>query len=275
MRFFKYSGAGNDFVIVAAEEMAGLAPDLLAQRICARSTGVGADGLVLVRRLGPTRVEARFFNPDGSEFSTCGNGTRSAARYALDLGLVDSEPFTAVTAAAEITAASIPGGIALEYLIEARIAGERRVPFDGEPRTGWLVHIGLPHFVLPLQALPEGSIEDACRPIRHHRAFSPEGANVNLVALHQRRSGEIRTFERGVEGETPACGSGAMAAVLALHVAGRCDRSVALRTRSSEVLEVTLGQEAVTCGESGRVLIGLAGPVRRLFEGFLPAGGAH
>ena len=91
LRFSKYSGAGNDFVIMNQDEAPVMDLAKLAERVCQRSTGVGVDGLALVRKLATDRLEVRFFNPDGSEFSTCGNGTRCVARWAADQGLTHRE----------------------------------------------------------------------------------------------------------------------------------------------------------------------------------------
>ena len=96
-RFSKYDGAGNDFVLVRAEEVGLADPGALARRLCPRSGGVGVDGLVLVRSVDADLVRLRFFNPDGGEFSTCGNGTRCAARYAVDRGLVEGPTLGLVT----------------------------------------------------------------------------------------------------------------------------------------------------------------------------------
>lgn len=276
LRFSKYTGAGNDFAVAQAAEAAGVDPSRLALRLCARKTGVGVDGLVLVHPAGKGRIRVRFFNPDGSEFSTCGNGTRCAARYALDAGLVGAPPFTVETPAAEIVATMSAEGISLDYRIEAGVLREVEVEWEREGRRGWLAFVGLPHFVLPLQTLPEGPIEAACRLIRRHPEMGAEGANVNLVALDGRERGAIRTFERGVEGETLACGSGAMASVLALHAAGVCEPAVILRTRSGESLRVALGEGALEAGTPPRrgraalASIRLAGPARRLFDGVFP-----
>lgn len=270
--FVKYSGTGNDFVVVDAAAT-GLPPrpGALARRICSRREGVGVDGLIVVRGREADRVDLRFFNPDGSEFATCGNGSRCAARFAVDRGLVTERPFTMHTADADIEASVEGGRVDLEYAIEARLLGSLAVTFRCRSVEGWLVRMGTPHLVVPLDPLPEDSIEADCRPLRHDSRLGEEGANVNLVQSlgHDRLA--IRTFERGVEGETLACGSGSMAAALALHAAGRCGAAVELLTRSGQELSVTL--QPGSTAERGRVSrIGLAGPVERIFEGTFPVG---
>lgn len=263
-RFSKYSGAGNDFLILRAEEVGLDDAGRLARRICPRSTGVGVDGMILVRSLSPDVVRLRFFNPDGSEFGTCGNGSRCAARYALDRGLVDGDELTLVTDDGEVGATLLEGGIALDYRLDAKVERSLKVGLGDERRKGWLVQIGTPHFVLPLDTLPEGEIDSLCRPVRHEPELGPAGANVDLVSLSGTDSATIRTFERGVEAETRACGSGAMAALLALRKAGLAGMSLALETRSGATLTVELLDQ----GE-GR-LIRLAGPADHIFDGVFP-----
>ncbi|HKK08597.1 MAG TPA: diaminopimelate epimerase [Gemmatimonadota bacterium] len=266
--FAKYTGAGNDFVVVDAGRLGGTDPAELARAMCSRRTGVGVDGLALVRPEGTGLVHVTFFNPDGSEFGTCGNGTRCVARWADDAGLTDAGALRIETADGPIEADVRGDAVSLVYRIEARIRTELEVPVEGRARLAWLVQIGTPHLVVPLEAQPEGPIEEICRPLRHLPELGPAGANVDLVALESPGGGSIRTFERGVEGETLACGSGAMAAVLALHALGRARPELRLVTRSGDPLTVTLLDPD---GERPDRPIRLAGPARRLFEGRFPA----
>ena len=274
LRFSKYSGAGNDFVIMNHDEAPVMDLGKLAKRVCQRSTGVGVDGLILVRKLARDRLEVRFFNPDGSEFSTCGNGTRCVARWASDQGLTHRE-LDIVTSAAEIHATVEEADVSLDYRIEARVARRVEIRSSSKAGTAWLVRIGVPHLVLPLETMPEGSIEELCRPIRHHPDLGSEGANVNLVTLLSPRHGLIRTFERGLESESRACGSGAMACALALHGNGKAEPELALTTHSGEVLHVTLldqvdRKELRTEEErsgSGLTSIRLTGSARHIFDG--------
>jgi len=263
--FGKYTGAGNDFVITEARW-----PDeqgaLVALHVCDRATGVGVDGLVLVWRIEADRVGVRFFNPDGSAFGTCGNGTRCAARFAVDRGLVEGSPFVIETSDSVIEAQVDTGRdwVDLEYRMPVEVV--RSIPVQGPfgPTEGWLVSIGVPHFVVPLGSKPRGSIDDVCRKIRHDPALGPEGANINLVSLESRTRGAIRTFERGVEGETLACGSGAMASVFALRAAGLCEPGFDLRVMGGCDLRIRVPDEP---GPDGDWRLHLAGPASHLFDG--------
>jgi len=264
--FGKYTGAGNDFVITQArwsdEEGAPV-----ARYVCDRGTGVGVDGLVLVWRQDTNRVGVRFFNPDGSAFGTCGNGTRCAARYAADRGIVEASPFFIQTSDSQITAVVDGDWVELEYRMSVELVGP--IPVEGPfgPTAGWLVHIGVPHFVVLLDSMPAGAIADVCRRIRHDPALGPAGANINLVCLDSRTRGSIRTFERGVEGETLACGSGAMASVFALRAAGMCESSLELRVQGGCDLCIHVPDQPHPDGD---YRLRLSGPAMHVFDGRFP-----
>ena len=191
--FSKYSGAGNDFVIARADDRSDPIGAELARRVCSRRTGVGVDGLILVY-LRPDGIRVRFFNPDGSEFSTCGNGSRCAARFASDEGLGDPAGFVLETPAGEIDARVDGDRVALDYHIDVSLQGPMEVAGPTGPVESWLVQIGVPHLVVPLGRIPDGPIDVFCKPLRRLKALGPAGANVNLVSLIFTSSGAVRTF---------------------------------------------------------------------------------
>ncbi|WP_419939073.1 diaminopimelate epimerase [Candidatus Palauibacter sp.] len=259
--FSKYTGAGNDFVIVRGEELGLRDAGALAAALCPRATGVGVDGLITVRSLSEDVVRLRFFNRDGSEFSTCGNGSRCAARYAVDRGLVPPE-HVLVTDDGEILARVREDGVALEYALDARVERElrARVGTRKRERDAWLVRMGTAHLVIPVRSVDVEDFDDLCRPLRWREDVGRGGANVHLVA----RDGEtavIRTFERGVEAETLACGSGCMAAAFALRAAGEAGDRVEFLARSGARLTV----EFI---EAERIR--LTGPAVFIFDGVFP-----
>jgi diaminopimelate epimerase len=273
VRFTKLNGAGNDFVAAVPGPQLDAAGAVHARRMCSRDEGVGVDGLILVypengEAGARDRVNVRFFNPDGSEFSTCGNGTRCAARFAAERELVDEGPFTIVTSAGPIEARVEGDRVTLEYLLPIDRHGPITVNGPWGMADGWLMHFGVPHFVLPLETMPEGPIEAVCRPIRRDPRLGPEGANVNLIQMRDREAGRIRTFERGVEGETLACGSGSMASVIAMWAAGAAERTVELAVQGDDTLTIEIVDEPVFDGTPIRVR--LAGPAVPVFEGEFP-----
>jgi diaminopimelate epimerase len=269
IRFSKYTGAGNDFVVAVPDPYLDRNGSAAAKRFCSRRDGVGVDGLILVYPgdSGNT-VRLRFFNPDGSEFSTCGNGSRCAARFAAHEGLVGQGPFTLVTAAGPIEALVDEDRVSLEYRLPVGRRGPIRVSGPIGFTDGWLIEFGVPHFVLALEHLPDGPIDGLCSAIRHDPQLGPDGANVNLIVMRTRETGAIRTFERGVEGETQACGSGSMATVIAMWAAGEASRAVDLEVRGGGTLHIELVDEPLFDGSPIRVR--LVGPAVRLFEGEFP-----
>lgn len=246
LRFCKMSGAGNDFILInlTFQRLAG-DPGDLARALCPRRTSVGADGLVLVEPADDpdAGVRVRFWNPDGSEPEACGNGTRCAARFAVLEGLAEGE-FVMGTAAGDIRA-RVSGRAVTLYYDDTRPDCELEFEVTGAdgPRIGHRVRVGIPHFVIPMDALPGGPIEPLCRPLREAPELAPAGANIDLARVIDRHRIRIRTYERGVEAETLACGSGSLASALALAAAGRVEAPVTVETRSGEELVVRFRRE--------------------------------
>lgn len=245
LAFAKMNGSGNDFILF--DNRRGLvAPELLplmARGLCARGLSVGADGLIALEsssredsRLGRVDFHWRFFNADGSSAEMCGNGGRCAARFALDQGLAGPRmvfdtlagPIRAWVEGATVKLEMVPphgayAGVTLEDLPE-------RVVIGG-------VNTGVPHAVIAYEKLDAAPVRELGRLIRFHRHFAPAGTNVNFAAA---REGElwVRTYERGVEDETLACGTGAVASALVAGTNLGLVSPVAVRVKSGERLKV-------------------------------------
>ncbi len=238
MEFFKMSAGGNDFILF--DNRSGALRDAaigdLVRRICTRALSVGADGVILLENTAGADLRAVFFNPDGRP-TFCGNGARCAARLAYLKGIAPAcmtVQTDLMTHRAEVTGTSVsfemrePRG--LDDAVEAEAGGERV--------RGTFVDTGVPHFVVFRQVPPGEPIDRLGKALRSHPRFAPGGVNVNFV--HQAGPGtfSIRTYERGVEGETLACGTGCVAAALAAATAGLAASPVALQTRSGESIRV-------------------------------------
>jgi diaminopimelate epimerase len=212
------SGAGNDFVVIHGAVADKLGERLVewTRKVCQRGRSIGADGVLIVRPINRERVQVDFLNPDGSN-AFCGNGSRCAARYAVRAGMADS-PMILQTEIGEIPAVVLGGrGNQVRLTLPAATDhGERIIPCDGHEHRGRFVTAGIPHFVCEVDNLELVPLESCAPQIRRHPSFGPAGTNVNFVT---RRNDQIqlRTFERGVEGETLCCGSGAVAVAFALH----------------------------------------------------------
>jgi diaminopimelate epimerase len=258
------SGAGNDFIVLDRRVWEGLTGDrsLWVRGACRRGLSVGADGVLVVGREPDGGVSVRFYNPDGGE-AFCGNGTRCAARYAATRGMGSPERMVLSTAAGEVSA-SIDGERVTLHLAAPRDRGE--VVLHGpeaEPHRGRLVDAGVPHVVLMVRDLRSWPLARIAPSLRRDPALGADGANVDAVERDAEGRFHVRTWERGVEGETLACGTGAVAAALAARIAGAAEH-VTIVPASGIALTVELP------GDPSRPSAAvLTGDARFVFEGTL------
>ncbi len=261
--FHKMNGSGNDFIII--DNRRGVLPmedsQVFAARVCRRKVSAGADGLILVERASGADFKWRFFNSDGSEAEMCGNGARCVARFAYHQEICGPE----------MTFETLAG------IIHARVSGSRvkvtlpkpvslELDYGIDLKQGPLVvssvNTGVPHVVVA--ADPEQTdVVGMGREIRFHPRFSPAGTNVNFVSIRQGALA-IRTYERGVEDETLACGTGSVAAALVGVFRGEVTSPVSVATRSGEILTVHVEREEDDIRE-----VCLEGDTRLVYEGVL------
>lgn len=218
VRFTKMSGAGNDFVVLEADEAARIDDfEAWVRAVCRRGLSVGADGVLIVGPVDDRRVQVRFHNPDGGE-AFCGNGTRCAARFAWMREWCGPEA-RLLTRAGEIDAEILDDRVRL-HLPPPVDHGRITLHAEGLDLVGRHVIAGVPHFVVPTPDLANAPIAQLGPAFRRHPHFGSEGTNVDLVAWRRDGSLGIRTWERGVEGETLSCGSGAVASAYAAMLDG-------------------------------------------------------
>lgn len=266
-RFYKMTGSGNDFVMLDGRHTR--AEEWPAERIvalCERRMGVGADGLVILTPEPGNRVRMDFWNCDGSRADMCGNAALCSTRLAATLGLARPEGMELVTRA---------GTFPVRCRTEDEWAELNLPDFDlPEPPPGLplaagesspsLTTVGVPHLVIEAADLESPDLMARGRTLRFHPALGPAGANVNFVAPGGGGRWCLRTYERGVEGETLACGTGAVAAAVALARAGRATMPLDLVTRSGRLLRI----RATLVGQRARE-VWLAGEGRLVFRGEL------
>lgn len=278
MRFYKCHGAGNDFIVVDNRE--GAIPQeklpLAAQKLCHRNFGVGGDGLVLIEDSSRAEVKFRIFNPDGSEPGMCGNGIRCFAKHVYDHGIVKGPRIKAETLAGTLEVEVVSGNGEsyvrvdmgrpklergqIPALGEGRLLGEKVNLADGEVEIS-AVNTGVPHVVTFVEGVAEKDIVPLAREIRYSSLF-PRGANVNFVEVLGENRLAIRTYERGVEAETLACGTGIVASAVVAYLTGRArGEKVELQARGG-VVYVELEAEGE---EVSRVY--MVGPAERVFQG--------
>lgn len=226
--FVKMHGAGNDFVVVDHREPFLPEPaGALLQRLCDRRRGVGADGVLLLERDPELDFAMRYHNADGGRAEFCGNGARCLARFALERGLGRDGVVRFRSDAGVQEARRAPeGAIELHF---GRVPGRgtaATLEASGRTFTGFEFRVGVPHFVVEVAQVGPVPVADWGAALRRHPRFAPAGTNVDFVALASAADGSgparvaMRTYERGVEAETMACGSGAIASALWLAGAG-------------------------------------------------------
>ncbi len=267
--FVKMPGAGNDFVVIDPREpfLPGDGPRRAAlfRALSDRRRGVGADGVLLLERSATTDFAMRYYNSDGGHADFCGNGARCIARFALDLGVGASGFVRFETAVGEKSARLLADGrIALEFGTVA--AGEdREVAACGRAFAGRFVVTGVPHFVVGVPDVAAVDFAAWSPALRGHPEFGAPGANVDWVATLADGRVAMRTWERGVEGETLACGSGAIATAL-WAVARGAASPVTVRTAGGDDLVVSF--EDTPQGRRAT----LTGPAVVVFGGAWPLG---
>lgn len=236
LRFWKLSGAGNDFVLLAGLPRGRSGP-ALARRLCDRRFGVGADGLLSVaRRAGRVRLD--YWNVDGSA-AFCGNGTRCGALWAAARGLVAGRAFTLDTIRGPLSIRLGGHGRAeVDMPPPSRLRLGLRLKAAGRTWTAHFVDTGTPHAVVIVADVEAVDVKNLGRALRFHKAFGPAGANVDFVEL---RGGRLllRTYERGVEDETLACGTGVMAAAAVARAMRKAGDRVKVRVRGGDILRAS------------------------------------
>jgi len=267
-RFYKMSGSGNDFVMIDARvEPRGRLGELpIIQRVCARGTGVGADGIVFLEPSNVADVQLTYINADGSPADFCGNATLCTTRLAAELGMADPAGMRIETASGVLSARIRNGLPEIDLPAVDDVAEDMSsiIPVSrGERRVGFAV-VGVPHLVIQVDDVTTVDVVGRGRPLRSHPKL-PNGANVNFVSRSPDGHWRYRTYERGVEAETLACGSGAVATAVLLTVWADVPprSSVEIETRSGRRLLVSLPQADRGWSPS------LAGEGRVVYEGML------
>ncbi len=262
----KMSGSGNDFILtdnrnqqIPERKMVGL-----ARALCRRRVSVGADGMIFIQPSDRYDFRWRFFNADGSEAEMCGNGGRCAARFAALSGIA-GPTMTFDTLAGPIQAWVAGDQVKLQMTEPRDYRPALKVEVEGRPLTLDFINTGVPHVVLVVDDLEAVDVRGLGRIIRFHPAFQPAGANVNF--LQKVRPGELslRTYERGVEDETLACGTGSVAAAAVIYLQGLSESPIQVHTRGGEVLTVYFdgipGQRIERVFFEGRVRLVFQGEV--------------
>ena len=250
--FNKYQGAGNDFIIIDNRK-AVLNPDdsKLINRLCDRRFGIGADGLILISGFSGADFEMKYFNSDGKIGSMCGNGGRCAAHFALKHGIAcEKQIFRAFDG---LHKAEVDGSTVALQMADIN---EYEIIEDN-----YFINTGSPHYVLFTNDIDKIDVNTEGRKLRWSPLFAPGGTNVNFVEI-KNNDLYIRTFERGVEEETLACGTGVTASAIASVLKGHFDTgSVRVKARGGDLkVDLKIKNQKITD-------VWLTGPATFVFEG--------
>ncbi len=270
LRFKKMSGAGNDFIVI--DNRAGRIRNgsHLARRLCDRHWGIGADGLILIEPSTKADYQMKYYNADGSYGGMCGNGGRCAALYCFSAGIANkSHTFEAVNHL--YRAAVNQSSVALRMIEPTNLILDISLKTSFGAIPAHFVNSGAPHVVVDtqrikqhFQKLDDGPVLELGREIRYHQIFQPEGTNVNFIEILGTKSVRMRTYERGVEAETLACGTGAVATAIIASVKYGMNSPIYIHTKSKVTLKVAFKRN----GKKFEEVI-LSGPAKVTFEGII------
>jgi len=259
------SGSGNDFILIdnrhGVVDEKGLSQWIAS--VCRRKHSVGADGLILIEHAKGADFKWRFFNADGGEAEMCGNGGRCAARLAYLQGIA-RERLRFETRAGTIKAEVTGKRVKLEMPEPSKIALDYPVQVENETVTVSSVTVGVPHAVIWVDDIDSAPISDMGPAIRYHKQFEPAGTNVNFLQALDDGGFAIRTYERGVEDETLACGTGSVAAALVAAEKDLVQSPGVLRTKGGEILKIYFEKR-----ENSFCNVFLEGDARVIYEGRL------
>jgi len=265
INFFKMSGSGNDFIVIDNRKGVVEKKNLktFISKICRRRMSVGADGIILIENADRADFKWRFYNADGSRAEMCGNGARCVSRFAwlnriadsrmsfeTDAGIIDAE------VADDQVTIKIPGptGLKLNDSLEMNTG----------PISISRINTGVPHVVVEVDDIEKAQVVEVGRQIRYHEAFAPEGTNVNFVSYDKDGNLTVRTYERGVEDETLACGTGAIAGAVIMACKSKSPSPVKVKTRSGGFLMIHFKVE-----EDHFFDVSLQGDARIIYRGEL------
>lgn len=260
--FVKYSGCGNDFVIIDNRSLQLIPSQSGIQRLCHRQCGVGADGVIFLEN--PNREDAlyrmRIFNADGSEAEMCGNGLRCLAHYIHSIEK-PPEHFYIETMHQRMEISYCHDFVSVGMPSPAAIS-QKEIIVNGHTFSLYFLDTGVPHAVYFTDDIEKEELFSCAAQIRFHQAFHPHGTNVNFVKILPNQSLSIRTYERGVEQETLACGTGATAAALAFAKAYGCHAPVKVHLRSGDFLSISFKGNIPLLAD-----LVMTGPATKVFEG--------
>ncbi len=268
--FYKMVASGNDFLVIDNRKHVVKDAKAFAANVCRPHVSVGADGVLLIEPSKKADFFIRIINSDGSEAEACGNGYRCVGLYAHELlGFPKSMRVETLSGDVKIDVNSKtikvkmtdPSGYRPKIEIQNLPAGSPSAP---RALSAAFINTGVPHVVIFTEGLEQVAVTELGRAIRRHEMFKPKGTNVNFAEVTGENASSLRTYERGVENETLACGTGTVAVALVANLTGRVNAPVHVKTRSGEILKVHFERSGSKVSN-----VYLEGSARFVFEGRL------
>jgi diaminopimelate epimerase len=237
LKFLKVSGTGNDFIIVLnLKDEYNYNWSNLACILCRRRFSVGADGLVVLEKSKKADARMKIFNPDGSEAEMCGNAARCAAGVLVRERITSSNNVNLETLSGIITAEVKGNNVKIKMTQPHSFRDEVHIRINSIDYKGGFINTGVPHAVFFVKDVKKIDLLNVAPKIRHDKQFQPEGTNVNFVQVLSNGSISVRTYERGVENETYACGTGAVASSIIGHLKGLLqEKRIKVLTKGGEL----------------------------------------
>jgi diaminopimelate epimerase len=233
------SGSGNDFIIIDNRDH--IVQDNILQKIivgsCRRKMSVGADGFILVKNSERADFKWQFYNSDGSRAEMCGNGARCVSRFAFLNGIAGPD-MSFETDVGIISAQIVGDRVKIRMTDPTDLKENNSLFLESDNLTYQFINTGVPHVIVKTDDIDTADVVETGRAIRYHEAFSPGGTNVNFVHASKENTLLIRTYERGVEDETLACGTGSVAAALIAALQDGYNSPIKVITRSGEYLRI-------------------------------------
>lgn len=243
LKFTKISGSGNDFILF--NNLTGKIKNhrQLTLNVCRYKYGIGADGAIFLERSKKADYKMRIFNPDSSEAEMCGNGLRCLIRFIHEQKISKKKSFLIETRAGIYKTKLIYPNVSISMFLVKKPEINLNIDVNGKIITAHLLNTGVPHVVILVEDIESIDVKKYGSMIRYHRIFQPAGTNVDWLQIIDRHHGNVRTYERGVEDETLACGTGIVASVICGAMLGKFASPVEIMARSGERLRVSFSSD--------------------------------
>ncbi|MBP7654358.1 diaminopimelate epimerase [Candidatus Dependentiae bacterium] len=272
LEFQKFCGAGNDFIIIDNRNFKQTIKNRadFAVKYCKRGLSIGADGVIFIENSNIADFKMSLFQPDGSQAEMCGNGGRCAAQFAYLNGITNKN-MKFETPAGLIEAFILDNSVSVKLTQPSnlKITGIVKIEELNLSFEYGFINTGVPHTVIFSDNLEEMDIKKIGNKIRFHKDFAPAGTNVNFIRINNDNSLSIRTYERGVEDETLACGTGSTAAALIASLKKGLESPVSVKTKSGLVLKIHFEFEKLKNNDLQNINLFLEGNAEKIYDGYL------